>query len=231
MLDLSKEFNEVKNAFKEGNTLTRIVMVMGFFLLLSSMAELSGKIVAWKGFILDGLKFYHSIFVEPVTYLSSHIGLNYTELEIHVATVSSICISIGMRVQIMGQKVAFRNISERYGNEVKPNLAFFWVVGIIAPIGIWLWYGFKEPTIYTWWVIFVSIFLPLFMIVPKVILSKLGDYEFFEKGSFSYFKSYYIYISSVLLIICILAAINSGLKDNRKMPNKSIQPTVNVAAD
>lgn len=231
MLDLSKEFNELKNSFKEGNTLTRIVMVLGFFLLLSSMAELSGKIVAWKGFILDGLKFYHSIFVKPVTYLSSHIGLNYTELEIHVATVSSICISIGVRVQIMGQKVAFRNISERYGNEVKPNLAFFWVVGVMAPISIWLWYGFKEPTIYTWWVIFVSIFLPLFMIVPKVILSKLVDYEFFEKGNFSYFKSYYIYISSVLLIICILAAVNSGLKDNRKMLNKSIQPSANTAAD
>jgi hypothetical protein len=227
MLDLSKEFNELKSSFKEGNILTRIVMVMGFFLLLSSMAELSEKIVVWKGFILDGLRFYHSIFVEPITYLSSHIGLNYTELEIHVATVSSICTSIGIRVQMMGQKVALRNISEKYGNEVKPNLTFFWVMGIMVPIGIWLWYGLKDPTIYIWWVIFISIFLPLFMIIPKIILSKFGDYEFFEKGSFSYFKSYYIYISSVLLIICILAAVNSGLKDDLKTPNKSIQPTAN----
>jgi hypothetical protein len=230
MIDLNKEFNELKSSFKDGNTLTRIVMVMGFFLLLSSVAELSGKIVAWKGFILDGLKFYHSIFVEPVTYLSSHIGLTYMELEIHVATVSSICISIGMRVQAMGQKVAFRNMSKKYGNEVKPNLAPFLIIGVVAPISIWLWYGLKDPAIYTWWIIFASIFLPLFMIVPKVIMSKLGDFEFFEKGSFSYFKSYYIYISSVILIICILAAVNSGLKDTQKMPKKSGQQTLKLVA-
>ncbi len=187
-------------------------MVTSFILSLSSLAELSKKIVAWKGFILSGLGFYRSIIVEPVTYLTSNIGLSYTELEIHVATVSSISIVIGKRVQVLGQKVAFRKISEKYGNEVKPNLTFFWTLGILAPIGMWLWYGLGKPTIYTWGVIFVSMFLPLFMIVPKIIISKLGDYEFFEKGSFSYFKSDYIYIASLILIICILAAINSGLK-------------------
>jgi hypothetical protein len=187
--------------------------------------------VVWKGFILNGLDFYRSIFVEPVTYLTTNIGLRYTELEIHVATLSSICMAIGMRVQVMGQKVAFQKISEKYGNEVKPNLTLFWVLGIVTPIGIWLWYGLGDPTIYTWWVIFVSMFLPLFMTVPKIILSKLGDYEFFEYGSFSYFKSYYIYVASLILIICILAAINSGLKDNQKMPNKTMQPTANASAD
>lgn len=231
MLDLNKEIDEIKKSFKEGNALTRVVMAIGFILSLSSLAELSSKIVAWKGFILNGLAFYRSIFVEPVTYLTSNIGLSYTELEIHVATVSSICIAIGMRVQAMGQKVAFRKISERYGNEVKPNLTFYWVLAIVAPIGIWLWYGLGDPTIHTWWFIFVSMFLPLFMTVPKLILSKLGDYEFFEQGSFSYFKSYYIYISSLLLIICLLAAVNSGLTDNQKMPNKSVQPTANASVD
>ena len=231
MLDLNKEIDELKKSFKEGNALTRVVMVTCFILSLSSLAELSSKIVAWKGFILNGLGFYRSIFVEPITYLTSNIGLSYTELEIHVATVSSICIAIGMRVQVMGQKVAFQKISEKYGNEVKPNLTFFWVLGIVTPIGIWLWYGLGDPTIYKWWVIFASMFLPLFMTIPKIILSKFDDYEFFEYGSFSYFKSYYIYVASLILIICILAAINSGLKDNQKMPNKTMQPTANASAD
>jgi hypothetical protein len=231
VLDLNKEIDELKRSFKEGSALTKVVMAMGFFLSLSSLTELSSKVVAWKGFILNGLSFYRSLFVEPVTYLTSNIGLSYTELEIHVATVSSICFAIGMRVQAMGQKVAFRKISEKYGNEVKPNLTFYWVLAMVAPIGIWLWYGLGNPVIHAWWVIFSSMFLPLFIIVPKLILSKLGDYEFFEQGSFSYFKSYYIYISSLLLIICILAAVNSGLKDNQEMPNKSMQPTANASAD
>ncbi|WP_069478123.1 heme transporter CcmC [Sulfurospirillum halorespirans] len=212
-MDLSKEVNELKKSFKEGNMLTKIIMGIGFFITLSSLTELSSKIIAWKGFIWDGLRFYQSIFVEPVSSLSSHIGLNYTELEIHVATISSICIAIGMRVQIMGQKVAFRNISEKYGKEVIPNLTFFLIAAIVAPIGIWLWYGLNNPTIYIWWVIFVSMFLPLFIVVPKIILTKFCDYEFFEQGNFSYFKSYYIYIFSLLLIICILAAINTGLTE------------------
>jgi hypothetical protein len=231
VLDISKEIDELKKSFKEGNALTRIVMVTCFILSLSSLAELSNKVVAWKGFILNGLGFYRSIFVEPIAYLTSNIGLSYTELEIHVATVSSICIAIGMRIQAMGQKVAFRKISEKYGNEVKPNLTLFWFLAIAGPIGIWLWYGLGDPTIYTWWVVFVSAFMPLFMTIPKLIWSKLGDYEYFEKGSFSYFKSYYIYISSLILIICILAAINSGLNDNQKLPSKSIQPTANASAD
>lgn len=231
VLDLRKEVNELKESFREGNTLTKIVMVLGFFLTLSSLTELSSKIVAWKGFILDGLKFYQSIFVEPVSYISSYIGLSYTELEIHVATVSSICIAIGMRVQMMGHKVAFRKISEKYGNEISPNLTFFWVMAIVGPIGVWLWFGLIDPHIYIWWVIFVSMFLPLFMVAPKVILSKFGDYEFFEKGDFSYFKSYHIYIVSILLIIGILAAINTGLENNHKMPNKSIQPTAIASTD
>lgn len=67
MLDLNKEIDELKKSFKEGNALTRVVMAMVFILSLSSLAELSSKIVAWKGFILNGLGFYRSIFVEPVT--------------------------------------------------------------------------------------------------------------------------------------------------------------------
>lgn len=231
MLNLNKEIDELKRSFKEGNALTRVLMTLGFFLSLSSLTELSSKVVAWKGFILNGLNFYRSIFIEPVTFLASNIGLSYTELEIHVATVSSICFAVGMRVQAMGQKVAFRKIGEKFGNDVKPSLAFYWVLAIVAPIGFWLWYGLSDPTIHTWWVIFVFVSLPLFMILPKYILSKFGVYEFFEQGSFSYFKSYYVYISSLLLIICVLAAVNSGLKDNQVMPKESMQPTANASAD
>lgn len=231
MLNLDKEFDELKKSFREGNALTKVVMVLGFILSLSSLTELSSKIVAWKGFILNGLDFYRTLFVEPVTYLSSIIGLSYTELEIHAATVSSTCIVIGMRVQAMGQKVAFRKISEKYGNEVRPNLTFFWVLGTVVPMGIWLLYGLRDPAVYTWSVMFASMFLPLFMTAPKIILSKFGDYEFFEQGSFSYFKSYYIYVASLILIICILAAINSGLKDNPQMPDKTMQSTATALAD
>lgn len=227
-MNLHKEIDEFTKSFKEGNILTRIVMVVSFILALSSLTELSDKIVKWKGFLLDGLKFYQATFVEPASYLLQQIGLSYTEVEIHVATISSICIATGMRVQILGQKVAFRNISKRYGNEVKPSLVFFWTIGITAPISLWLWLGLNESEIHIWRVIFASVFLPVFMILPKFIMTKLGDYEFFEREDFSYFKSYYLYLSSIILIICIFAAINSGLKDNNTS-TKSSQVTTEVS--
>lgn len=230
-MDLNTEIREFKSSFAEGNILTRILLVMGFFLTLSSLAELSGKIVKWKGFILDGLNLYNLLFVQPILLVSSHIGFSYTELEIHTATVSSICIAIGMRVQMMGQKVAFQKISERYGNEVNPNLMSFWLIGVFAPVGLWILYGLKNPSVNVWWLIFVAMFLPFFMTIPKVIISKFNEHVFYERGSFSYFKSYYLYIASLLLVLCVLAAINSGISQNLDEPIKSIQPTEIATTD
>ncbi|EJG0014212.1 heme transporter CcmC [Vibrio parahaemolyticus] len=211
-MNFDKEIGEFKSSFRQGNALTKVTMVMGFILTLTSLAELSSKIVVWKGFILSGIEFYKSFFVEPVISIASIAGLHYSELELHVATISSICIVTGMRIQAIGQQVAFREISERYGNEVKPNLLFYWVVAVVAPIGLWLWYGFGNPTIYPWWSVFAALFFPVFIVIPKIFMAKFAGYEFFEQNNFSYFKSYYIYVGALILFICMLAAINSGIR-------------------
>ena len=162
-MNLDKEINEFYKSYEEGNLLTRILIVLAFFFSFSSLTSLSSKVVEWKGFILEGLKFYQSYFVDPVSNIAGFIGLGYTNLEIHVATVSSVCIALGMRIQILGQKVAFRNINNRYGSNVKPNLTVYWLIGVFTPIGIWVWYGIGDPVIHIWWVIFVSLFLPIFI--------------------------------------------------------------------
>ncbi|MFB5143008.1 heme transporter CcmC [Vibrio diabolicus] len=219
-MDLGKEIEEFKLAFKNGNALTRVITVMGFIITASSLAELSSKIVAWKGFILDGLNFYHSVFVEPVAYIATFVGLEYSETEIHVATISSICIAVGMRIQAMGQVVAYRKISERYGKEVTPNLALWWIVAIVVPICQWMWLGVRNPQVYPWLVVVTSLLFPVFTIIPKVLMSRFGNYEFYEQGSFSYFKSYYIYIGALFLLVCTLAAINSGLQGDAHFSNE-----------
>jgi hypothetical protein len=210
-LELDSEIQNLKKSFKEGGILTRMIICLSFFLSLSSLANLSEEIIKWKGFILGGLNLYKTVFVEFILHYSKYIGLAFTEKEIHVATISSICIATGMRVQVKAQKLAFQKISEKYGSEIKPNLLVFWLVGVLAPIGIWFWYGLGNPEIYVWWVVFTSIFLPVFMVVPKVILSKFSDHVYYERGEFSYFKEYYIYVTALLLALCVLAAINSAL--------------------
>lgn len=211
-MNLGKEIDEFKLSFRKGNALTKVVMIVGFLLTLSSLTELSSKVIAWKGFILEGLFFYKTIFVGPIIQFSSIIGLTYSENEIHAATVLAMCIIIGMRVEAVGQQVAYRKISETHGKEVKPNLLYLWIVAIFAPLFIWVGYGFTSSDTNVFLLILFSFLYPVFLVLPKMIMYKFFDFEFFERDSFSYFKSYYIYIMALLLIICIFAGINSGLE-------------------
>ncbi len=209
-MGFDSDLKEFQKSFSEGNILTKICVGLLFFLALSSLTSLSSKVVEWKGFILTGLSFYQSFFVKFIASTSANIGLNYTAQEIHVATVSSISIILGMRVQAMGQIVAFHKINERYASSLKPNLTLYWFLAIALPVGIWVWYGVSNPVIRIWWVTFSCVFLPIFMTIPKIIMSKFG-YEYFEKNEFSYFKNYYMYVGALLISICVLGAINSGL--------------------
>ena len=62
-MDINKKVGEFKESFRNGGILTKILLVFGFLFTLSSIASLSGVIIEWKGFILEGLKFYQSFFV------------------------------------------------------------------------------------------------------------------------------------------------------------------------
>lgn len=228
-MNLKKEISEFYTAYKEANVLVKVLLILGFFLNLSSLTSLSSIIVEWKGFILEGIKFYQSFFVEPILSGATIVGLNYTNIEIHVATVTSVCFVIVMRIQAMGQKVAFRKINERYKSDIKPNLTFYLIMAIVLPIGIWFWYGIADPTIYPLLVTFAVLFFPSFVIIPKIMLSKVG-YEYFEKNDFSYFKSYYIHLLTLLIIIGVFAAINLGLNTEIESSN-SKHPTINTLSN
>jgi hypothetical protein len=227
-MDLKKEIAEFRDSFRDGGVLTRTILILGFFFSLSSLTSLSSTIVEWKGFILEGIKFYQLYFVDPIASAASNFGLSYSQSEIHAATVSSICVTVGMRILAVGQQVAFRVINKKYNSDLKPSLAFYWGMAIAYPIGIWVWYGISDPVIRPWVLAIVTVSYPVFIVVPKFIMSKF-DSEYFEKSDFSYFKSYYAYLGALLLIVCVLAAINTGLKESE--PNKSMQPTANAPAD
>ena len=218
-MDISKEIEEFRKAFKEGGLLTRLFLLLGFLLSISSLTSLSSVIFEWKGFILEGIHFYQQYFVETVASLAIPIGLSYSQEEIHTATISSIIVAIGMRLLAIGQLVAFRVISEKYGSNIKPNLNFYWVMATLYPVGVWVWYGVSDPQLRPWLTVVVTICYPVFIVAPKFVLAKFGN-EPLEKGRYSYFKSYYMYILSLVLIVCALAAINLGLSE--KEPNKSV---------
>ena len=177
-------------------------------------------IVEWKGFILEGLHFYQEYFVETIESLTSPIGLNYSQAEIHIATISSITVAIGMRILAIGQLVAFRVINEKYDSDLKPNLIFYWAMAVLYTLGIWGWYGVADPQLRPWLTALVTISYPVFIVAPMYLMDRFGE-EALEKGRYSYFKSYYMYVLSLVLIVCILGAINLGLSE--KESNKANQ--------
>lgn len=227
-MDIKKEVEAFKESFLHGGILTKILLILGFVFTVSSLTSLSSVVIGWKGFILEGIYFYQSHFVRPVISAASFLSLEYSKTEIHVATISSICVSVGMRLLAEGQKAAFREINSRYGSELTPNVGKYWAIAILLTIGIWAWYGLSNPTIRPWYVILVSIFYPAFIVVPKVIMSKFG-FEQFERNHFNYFKAYYAYMTAVFIVIGSLAAINSGLNENK--PSNSSERDALVSLD
>jgi len=227
-MDLNKEITEFKESFKSGGALTKTFLVFGFILSVSSLTSLSSVVIGWKGFILEALNFYQLYFVSPISSCASIVGLHYSKAEIHVATISSICVTVGIRLIAEGQRIAFRKINAKYNSALVPNMTMYWVIAIVFPIGIWSWYGVSDPIIRTWVVVFVSVFYPAFIVLPKLLMSKFG-WVIYEKGHFSYVKSYYVYMAAIFAIIGSLAAVNSGLQESK--PNQSMQPTAAAPAD
>ena len=211
-MNLNKEIIEFRKTFKSAGILTKLFLVLGFFFAVSSITSLSSVVVQWKGFILGALNFYQLYFVSPIAQIASTVGFHYSKTEIHVATITSICLTVGMRLLAIGQIIAFREINRKFNSDLVPSLSIYWFGGIFVPIGIWCWYGISDPIIRPWYVILVCVFYPTFIVVPKLIMSKLG-YVAYESGHFSYAKGYYVYMTAVFLIIGALAAINSGLQE------------------
>lgn len=211
-MSIKSDFDEILKSFGKVGPLSKLLMLLTIFLSVSSITSLADKIFEWKGFILNALTTYRDYFVNPITSLAYSIGLKYSPNEIHAAVLGSISISIGMRLLAAGQLVAFNKINEKYNSDVKPNLTFYWVAGILCPIGIWLWHGLssREPNLSL--SIFALLTYPLIIITTKIVMDKFFFKDgYLEKGRFSYLRSYYSYVTLVLIIVGILGAFNTGI--------------------
>lgn len=216
-MHIQNEINEIKRSYSEGGVFTKMFLILGLFFGVSSLTSIASAIVEWKGFLLNAINFYQSYFVSPIISAGRSFGFSYSTAEVHTAIVLSICVSVGMRVLALGQVVAFREINKRYGGDSSPNLTYHWVMSFAFPVGIWGWYGMSDPVIRPLLVAFVFLCYPIFIIAPQYIMARFGS-EPYEKGQFSYAKSYYSYVLLLFLIVGILAAVNTGIKED---PNKS----------
>ncbi|MES9859218.1 MAG: hypothetical protein ABW157_20030 [Candidatus Thiodiazotropha sp. LLP2] len=223
-MHIQNEINEVKRSFSEGGLLTKLFLILGLFFGISSLTSITATIVEWKGFILNAVNTYQTYFVSPIVSVGQKFGFSYSTEEVHTAILLSICVTVGMRVLALGQVVAFREINRRYGSNASPSLTYFWVMSFAFPTGTWVWYGVSDPVIRPWFIALIFLGYPIFIIAPKLVMAKFGT-EPYEKGQFSYMKSYYSYLLFLFLVVGILAAINTGIKDE---PNNSSKRDINA---
>lgn len=219
-MDIKKEIDSAIEAFQLSSNLNKSIKIIWLLVAASSVTSLSDGVIAWKGFILDAINAYEFYFVKNIKELASTVGFFYSDREIHVATITSIAVVVGMRILAEGLTAAFKDLNTRYNSNAEPNLAVFKFIGVATPLGIWLWYGLSAPTIRLWLAIPAVIFYPFCIVVPKFIMSKFG-WEMFEKGTYNYFVRYYLYMALILSAVGILAAVNIGLRED--VQNRKVQ--------
>ncbi|WP_281212834.1 hypothetical protein [Shewanella insulae] len=212
-MKFENEYKELVKQFWSVGPLGKLVLVLLFFLSVSSITSLSDVVFKWKGFILGAINIYQEYFVFSLTKIALYLNMSYSESEINTAVFMSISVSVGMRMLMVGQKVAFKKINERYNSDLVPSLTVYKVIMWFFPIAIWLWYGVTVQTPKFWFTALVFVFYPVFLVVPKVLMSKFDseNESYWEKGEFNYFKVYYSYVGAIILFVCVLGAINAGI--------------------
>ncbi|MBH0026424.1 hypothetical protein I6F53_05450 [Pseudoalteromonas sp. SWN29] len=212
-MGLKGDYEELISSYRNVSLPSRLFLIVFFFISISSIASLADTIFKWKGFIADLLLFYQNFVVTPIITITSKIGFNYSDNEIHACILLTITINIGMRLLEKGQIVAFDQINKKYSSNLKPDLKLFKILAIIIPIASWFWYGLTNQDINLFYVWFITLGYPIFLVGPKWLLSKFDKEEgsFLEKEHFNYFSMYYLYLLSILLVVGVLGAINSGL--------------------
>ena len=212
-MGLKGDFEELTKSYKNVSNPSKIFLILSFFISVSSIASLADTIFKWKGFIADLLLFYRGFVVEPIINGASIFGFNYSSNEVHACMLLTITVTIGMRLLSMGQIIAFEQINKKYSSELKPNLRLFKFLGISVPVCAWLWYGLTNQEINLVVVWCITIGYPIFLVGPKLLLAKFDKKRgYIEQGHFNYFTQYYLYLGSILLVVGLFGAINSGLQ-------------------
>lgn len=212
-MGFKSDYDEMTSAFGKMGALGKLFIGVSFFITVSSITSLSDVVFQWKGFILEALTAYQKYFVEPLKAYGLQIGLNYQDYEIHSAVILSTVIVLGMRLLMLGQKVAFDEINKNYNSDLKPKLLFFKLNIIIFPLLLWLGYGFSDMVFNIFPHVILALIYPVILVAPKILMCWMSDSNsgYLERYRFNYFKLYYSYMLAVFMVVGILAAINLGL--------------------
>lgn len=189
-MGLLGDIEEGKKGWKKSPWYRKVFVVLSVYLALSSLAGLSSTIVAWKGFIADGLEFYDTYVREFVRFLFSFLNLNVPKTSIDVFV--SVMYFFSLLLKYLPRKINKKNRRLSIAVVLLLFLNLFialilkdnFLIASIAAIMIWA--------------------LAIFTILSMAALN--------DKLTKKERRNIFVLVCSPPLLLLILGAINTGLK-------------------
>ena len=102
------DVKEIQEGCKEKSWGYKVLVIVSIFFTTSSLTGLSDHIIKWRGFIKDGLGFYHEWIVGPTCRFFGILSINLTEFYIHLLTIN---LAVGIPILMLTVKDRYYGLS------------------------------------------------------------------------------------------------------------------------
>jgi len=169
---------------------TKLFVLVSLFMAISSVTSLADTVFKWKGFILEGLKFYHEWIQAPAIHLLKLIGVALTPSQVDSIILLFLVTYAFIRAAILANNVN-KVLKFRVSLIIELAVVYFFTILVI----------FKNA-------IYIS------GTVILLINGAIGSVsEKRKEGHFGLFTiSFWGFLIFILISVCILAAVNAGLR-------------------
>lgn len=202
-MSIFSDFNDLKEEWKTQSIVVKTIAILSFFFTISSLSSLSETIFQWKGFILDGIEFYHKYISSPIREVFRFIGIRLSKSTIDVLISFNLFAIPIIRyflkslrkdeeAKSFGEKAALGSIS---------LILFFYLIVIVLILFLT---SDKVITSLPW----ITNYYTILYLIFGVVLITL---ELFNKRNKSVFLRIYTPVILGIFVILVLAAVNSGL--------------------
>ncbi|MBS4052721.1 MAG: hypothetical protein KGZ69_16200 [Methylomonas sp.] len=189
-MGLKSDIDEVRIAWPTYPWRLKAWLILSVFLASGSIASLSDVVFRWKGFILEAVLFYRDFVSEPFrSLISSLFSLPFTRGQADIVILSAVFVSALMRVFIHSRGIWYD--APRVNSLLFAFAATVWVAFALA-------FGDTNR----------SIAGPFGAFLVQVLICTV--YYSWRGGATRVL--WYVYMLTPFVLVCLLAAVNSGLR-------------------
>nr|WP_320165781.1 hypothetical protein [uncultured Methylophaga sp.] len=186
---MEEDWRRIKQLWAESSLTFKVIQCISVFLTVSSVTSLSEKIIEWRGFIKDGIDFYHNSISLPIISILQTFNLNIDQPEFDWLIITGIL--FGMIIRYWWFPNPFESIKLNIIASVVFVLLYLRQFYILAVSGL--------PTEDSFpWSNFVLLFMAT-IVIPIISLDN---------------SKRFLFLSPLILVVFLffcLAAINKGL--------------------